>query len=244
MGWRPLNSQGPSALPHPLGEAEHQGTTFTQRTDHDLKTAVIDEIAWLPSVNSDHIGVAVTGGVVTLSGRVDSYPERYRAEQAALGVRGVTAVAEEITVQGTPESSDTSIAREANHALAQAIDVPTGSVQVLVKNSVLTLNGSIPWQFQRLAAARAVRYIKGVHGIHNNVSVIPTVSPQGIKDAISGALMRDALLEGHNITVSTDGGHVTLTGKVHTFAERRQAESTAWSAPGVSKVSCNLVVGA
>ncbi len=133
-----------------------EAQTFTQRSDHDLKTDVINELLLLGTGNSDHIGVAVTSGVVTLSGQVDSYRERYNAERAVLGVRGVTAVAEEISVRGTPTSHDTTIARTANRALADAIDVPTGSIQVLVKNQVVTLTGSLRWQFQSQAAERAI----------------------------------------------------------------------------------------
>lgn len=145
--------------------------TFTQRSDHDLKTDVTRELARLGGGNSDHIGVAVTAGVVTLTGQVDSYRERYSAEQAVLSVRGVTAVAEEISVRGTPESDDTTIARTANLALARAVDVPANSVQVLVKNQTVTLTGSVRWQFQRQAAEGAVRPIAGVHRIHNHLSV-------------------------------------------------------------------------
>jgi osmotically-inducible protein OsmY len=177
--------------------SEDDVMTFATRTDHELKTAVVAEIAAVANVNSDHVGVAVTDGVVTLSGRVDSYPERCHAGQAALRVQGVTAVAEELTVRGRLESSGTAIAREAHHALGQATDVPKGSVQVLVQNNVLTLSGSTPWQFQRVAAERAVRSIPGVRSISNNLRI-----------------------------------------------ERRQAQTTAGSAPGVSKVTCDLVVRA
>lgn len=213
---------------------------LTDRTDTDLKNAVADQIAWLPSVNNAHIGVSVTDGVVTLSGEVDSYPERYQAERAALGVRGVHAVAEEITVRSLPGTTDSVIAKEAHEALERAIDVPKGAVQVTVANHVITLSGNTPWQFQREAAARAVRYLKGVTGIHNNLIVKPVASASGIKTAIVEAFTRDAQLEARNITVMTDGGHITLEGKVHTWAEQHQADWAAWSAPGVSNVTNNL----
>jgi osmotically-inducible protein OsmY len=214
-----------------------------ERTDADLKNAVSAEIAWMPNVNSAHIGVSVTGGVVTLSGEVNSYPERYHAEQAALRVRGVSAVAEEITVRGLAGTTDTVIAREAHEALERAVDVPADAVQVTVADHAITLTGNTSWQFQREAAARAVRYLKGVTAIHNNLIVKPTASSSGIKTAIGDAFTRDAQLEARNITVVTDGGHITLEGKVHTWAEQHQAGWAAWCAPGVNKVTNNLRIG-
>jgi osmotically-inducible protein OsmY len=214
-----------------------------ERTDTDLKNAVSDAIDWLPSVNSAHIGVSVSQGVVTLSGQVDSYPQRYQAEKAALRVRGVNAVAEEITVRGLAGTTDSGIAKEAHEALERAVDVPKDTVKVTVQEHVITLTGNMTWQFQREAAARAVRYLHGVIGIHNNLSIKPAASADGIKTAITDALTRDAQLEARNITVMTDGGHVTLEGKVHTWSEQHQADWAAWSAPGVSAVTNNLRIG-
>jgi osmotically-inducible protein OsmY len=51
-------------------------TQTQQRSDAQLKDAVVDELEWTPSVNSTHIGVAVDHGAVTLSGEVDSYPAK------------------------------------------------------------------------------------------------------------------------------------------------------------------------
>ena len=216
--------------------------TFIERTDPELKKAVVQEISYLPSVNSTNIGVAVRDGVVTLSGEVDTYPERFLAEKATLRVRGVNAVAEEITVRSSAGATDAKIAQEAHEALDRAVDVPPGSVKVMVMEHVITLTGNTTWHFQREAAARAVRYLKGVTGIHNNVTIIPTVTAAGIKDAINGALVRDAELEARKITVHADGGHVTLDGNVHSWAERVQADRAAWSAPGVTNVTSNLKV--
>lgn len=212
---------------------------LTERTDTDLKTAVTQEISWLPNVNSTHIGVSVNHGVVTLSGEVDSFPERFQAEQAALRIRGVSAVAEEITVRSLPGTNDSAIAHEAHQALERAVDVPD-NVQVTVQDHVITLTGNTTWQFQREAASRAVRYLKGVTGVRNNLIVKPVASAIGIKTAIVEALTRDALLEARNITVATDGGHITLEGKVHSWSEQQHARRAAWSAPGVTEVTNNL----
>jgi osmotically-inducible protein OsmY len=216
--------------------------TFLKRSDPDLKKAVVEEISYQPSVNSTNIGVAVKNGVVTLSGEVDSYPERYLAEKATLRVRGVSAVAEEITVRNSEGATDSSIAQEAHEALERAVDVPADTITVMVKDHAVTLSGTTRWHFQRVAAARAVRYLKGVTGIHNDVTITPDASAAGIKDAINGALVRDAELEARKITVHADGGHVTLDGHVHSRAELIQADWAAWSAPGVTNVTSNLTV--
>ncbi|MBI3468932.1 MAG: BON domain-containing protein, partial [Planctomycetes bacterium] len=53
------------------------------KSDIELKQDVADELKWEPSVNEAHIGVTVHNGVVTLTGHVPSYAEKYGAEKAA-----------------------------------------------------------------------------------------------------------------------------------------------------------------
>jgi osmotically-inducible protein OsmY len=165
------------------------------------------------------------------------------AEKAALRVRGVTAVAEEITVQNSwAERTDTDVAREATEALERAVEVPPDSVKAVVHDHHITLSGEVPWHFQREAAERAVRYTRGVFGVSNTIGIRPTVSAAGLKSAITAALVRNAQLEGKDITVMTDAGHVTLQGTVNSWSERRQADTAAWSAPGVTAVLNHLQI--
>ncbi len=213
----------------------------TPRTDAELQDAVAKELEWAPNVNSTGIGVSVDGGAVTLSGEVDSYPERRRAEKAALRVRGVTAVAEEITVRNLWGAvSDSDIAREATEALQRDIDVPHDSVKAVVLNHSITLSGPVHWEFQRKAADRAVRNLKGVAGLYNAITIEPAVSPSGVQQAISKAFVRTAQFDGKHVTVTADAGVVTLEGTVHSWSERQQANATAWSAPGVTGVTNRL----
>ncbi|MDQ6615662.1 MAG: BON domain-containing protein [Actinomycetota bacterium] len=218
-------------------------TQTLQRTDADLKDAVAEELAWTPSVNSAHIGVAVDHGAVTLSGEVDTYPERLQAEKAALRVRGVVAVAEEVTVRNSwGAANPADVAREASEALERAVNVPD-SVKAVVHDHFITLSGTVAWQFQRAAAERAVRFLRGVTGVHNNIAIKPAVSAAGLKNAISAAFVRSAQLEGKNITVTADGGVVTLEGTVHSWSDKSQATTAAWSAPGVTSVMNRLRIG-
>lgn len=216
-------------------------TQTHQKTDSALKTAIISELAWTPGVDSAHVGVAVTDGAVTLSGEVESYPEKYRAEKAVARVRGVTAIAQEITVRCRRTTNDTDIAREAGEALDRAVDVPAGSVTASVHDHSVTLSGQVPWNYQREAAGRAVRYLRGVTNLDNAVSIRPEVSAKDIEGSISAALVRTARAEAQDTVVTADtAGTVTLAGTVHSMTERRAAEYAAWSAPGVADVVNHL----
>jgi osmotically-inducible protein OsmY len=87
-----------------------------------------------------------------------------------------------------------------------------------------------------------VRYLPGVKGVSNNITLKPSVQPTAVKDAIEKALKRDAEIDAKNIRVSTDGGKVTLAGTVRSWDERDEARSAAWNAPGVTEVENDLVV--
>jgi osmotically-inducible protein OsmY len=212
-------------------------------SDRELKSAIVDELEWTPSVNSTHIGVTVTDGAVTLFGEVDSYPEKRLAEKAAERVRGVSAIAEDITVRATWAAlNDTDIARETDETLRRSVDVPD-SVQLSVNDGTVTLSGTVTWQFERAAAARAVRYAKGVRAVHDEITIRPGVVAADLTTAIGAALLRNAELEAEHITVLTHtDGSVTLTGAVASWSERRQAEHVAWSAPGATRVTNLLTV--
>jgi osmotically-inducible protein OsmY len=217
--------------------------TTTTRTDPDLHRDVVDELAWTPNLDGTGIVIAVDHGVVTLSGDVASYPERLIAENAALRIVGVAALADEITVRHTWAAvTDTDLARDVGEALARAIDVPADSVKATVHDHIVVLSGTTAWNFQRLAATRAVRHLKGVRAIQNRVTLKPTVSPDGIRAAISAALARDAQLEARDITVTSNNGEVVLEGEVRSWSERHAADNAAWSAPGVTHVVSKLRV--
>lgn len=218
--------------------------TLTQNvSDAKLKTAVLDELEWSPEVNGTHIGVAVDRGAVTLSGEVETLPERRLAEKAAMRVHGVTAIAEELTVRSNwGTANDTDIARDAGHALDSAVNVPS-TVKAAVRDHHITLSGTVHWQFEREAAMQAVRYLRGVDGIVNNVGIKPQVSAGNLKNVIEAAYVRNAQVESQNLKVTADGtGAVTLEGHVNTWAERKQAEHLAWSAPGVTSVHNLLTI--
>jgi osmotically-inducible protein OsmY len=218
-------------------------TTRQQTKDLQITAAVERELAWLPSVDSTRIAVSVRDGAVTLSGEVDTYPEKVLAGKAAQRVQGVIGLALEITVNHEwAAATDADIARESAEALLRAIDVPR-SVKAGVAHHVVTLSGEVQWQFQREAAIRTVQYLKGVVVVQDATTLRATVASVGLKTSIREALVRNAQLESDQIGVTAHaGGGVTLTGTVGSWAESRQAEHACWAAPGVTAVHNQLTL--
>jgi len=213
------------------------------KTDQQLEKDVRDELRWEPSVTSAEVGVTVSQGVVTLNGTVPTYAEKSAAEKAAQRVAGVKAVADEIRVEPHADHrrSDQQIAQDAVRAVQSHVWVPTG-IQVTVDNGWVTLRGKVTWEYQRKAAYDAVRFLPGVVGVSNEITIKATVRPSGVKEAIETALKRDAEIDAEGITVRADDGKVTLSGTVPSWAERDEAGSAAWRAPGVTDVQNELVV--
>ncbi len=213
------------------------------QSDKSLQQAVLDELKWEPSVNSAHIGVTANNGVVTLTGHVGSYTEKWAAELAAGRVFGVKAIAEELEVRFplSEKQGDDDIAKRALQVLSWDINVPKDKVKIKVEKGWVTLSGDVDWYYQRSAAEADVRKLHGVIGVSDNIKIKPSV--QASVAQINDALSRNAQIEAKNITVTADGGKVTLSGNVDTWYERGLAEHTAWSAQGVTQVDNRLTVG-
>ncbi len=221
------------------------------KTDAELQQDVMSELKWEPTIiKAAEIGVGVTDGVVTLSGYVDTYGEKWSAERAAARVFGVKAVADELQVSlpDVFQRPDEDIAQAAANALQWNVWLThmIDRIEVVVENGWITLSGDVDWWYQKDAAGDTVRNLLGVRGLSNNIAIAPrtpiAVNAQDIKDKIESAFQRNALLDSRRITVEIRGGKVILRGSVRNWAEREQVERAASAAPGVFDIESHIII--
>lgn len=214
------------------------------KTDSQLQQDILAELRWDPKINAAHIGVEVVKGVVTLSGHVDSFVEKWNAEQAVKRVPGVKILAVELDVMlpNDNKRSDTEIALAVSNALKHNIYRLDQFVKAKVEGAIVTLTGEAQWQYQVDAATNAIRYLAGVVGINNRVLLKPSISVSAVKKDIDEAIQRRARNDMKNIQVEIKGNEVLLSGKVEDWSERNLAIDAAWGVVGVQKVSDQMTI--
>jgi osmotically-inducible protein OsmY len=215
------------------------------KADADIKRDVEAELRFRPDIDERDIAVNVTNSVVSLTGFTRTFLDKERAEQAVKRVAGVSGVANDVEVRlGEGDGlTDPQIARAAVQAIRFELPTVSENIKVLVHHGHVTLEGKVEWYYLKEQAERAVRRQHGVMGVTNLINIEPSARPSEIKQRIEDAFRRSAQIDADRITIEALGGEVTLRGKVRTWSERDEAQQTAWSATGVTKVKNEITIG-
>lgn len=213
------------------------------KSDKEIQKDVIAELNFDPAVNQAEIGVQVKGGVVTLTGHVSNYSEKWNAETAAQRVAGVKALVidMDIILPKLSVRTDADIAQSVENILRWKTFLPEGAVNITIENGWVKLSGEVEWEYQRQLTIEAIRHITGVTGVSDDIKLKPKAESNTIKPVIEAALKRRARDSSQNIQVAVQGGEVTLTGHVLNWSDRYLATHSAWNTPGVSKVKDHMV---
>lgn len=213
------------------------------RTDHDIQSAVQDELEWTPGLDAAALGVAAEHGAVSLSGKVTTYLQRRAASKAALRVRGVRALVDNIVVNSTSNyvQTESDLATAVQRVLESNSSIPS-AVKAELNGSIVTLIGEVEWDFERQNARHAVQAIAGIERLDNEITMRARPSDMHAAHQSTSALARNASLYDTEISVHVTGTTAKLTGSVRTWAQRHTAETVAWSSPHMTHLDDEIVV--
>ncbi|WP_405572617.1 BON domain-containing protein [Winogradskyella sp. Asnod2-B02-A] len=214
------------------------------KTDSEIKSDILEELAWQPNIDETEIGVVVEDGTVMLTGVLDDYRKKVAAEDAVKNVRGVKALVGDIQVKygANYQKTDLEISKAIIKAFEWNTAVPEDEISVEVRDGWVNLSGEVDWAYQKDAAKRVAENIIGVKWINNTITIKQTIQPADVKEQINRAFMRSAHIEANAITVEATEGLVKLYGTVHSIAEKKAAEDAAYLSPGVHIVINELEV--
>ncbi len=214
------------------------------KKNDELQKDVQDAIRWEPLLNAAEIGVTAKDGVVSLTGVVDSYAKKLEAENAAKRVIGVKALVVHIQVRIPNQwaKTDAEIANNILAILKSNFHVPYQHLKIQVENGWVTLDGELPWDYQREAVKNAIKYLRGVKGVTSNMGIKSDIRNAIEQKDIKNALSRSLILDNTHISVNVSGTTVTLTGTVNSLFQKEEAGRIAWNTPGISQVNNDLTI--
>ncbi|MHB1022148.1 MAG: BON domain-containing protein [Acidobacteriaceae bacterium] len=224
-------------------------TTASATNDAQVEANVIKV---LNSSKFKNVQVAVSNGIVTLTGTVDLYAYKRQAYDKTHHKYKNIAIRNMIEVVGT-EVSDA----ELQSKLAQKIAYDRvgygttmfNAIGVSVRNGVVTLSGHAYWPPDKDSAVGVAEYFPGVKDVIDNIEVDP-VSPMDDRIRIAVArsvygfptLNKYAIDPAKPIRITVINGNVTLNGMVDSQADKDAAGIRANQVSGVFKVINDLQV--
>jgi len=227
-------------------------TRTNSQTQSDVETALLTD----PATDSYEVSTSVSGtGRVTLTGTVDSWQERELTEKVVMGVRGVTGINNNITVEYPTERSDIEIKPEIKSALKWNQLVDHGLIDVKVNDGKVTLSGVVGSASEK-REAEIDAWVYGVKSVNTDKLKVAewarnddlrkdkyvAKSADKIAEAIEDAFVYDPRVNSFDINVEMRGRVAVLRGEVDNVQAKRAAEQDAMNTVGVYSVDNRMKV--
>ncbi|SAL83823.1 BON domain protein [Caballeronia choica] len=214
------------------------------KSDSQLRQEVEEELMENPAVDANGIGVAVSGGIVTLSGHVADYAQKIAAEKSALRIADVVAVVIGIDVKlrEPDRRTDEDVALGVRAVLDWITGLQEHAIKIKVEKGWVTLSGEVQDGYRSHIAEKNIVHMRGVTGVTNNIRIRGSASPVDIEYNIRRAIQRHTNRELKHLGIEVDVGKVTLSGRLSSLAERSVVWGAARSTPGVKALVDRLVI--
>lgn len=214
------------------------------KSDRQLSVDIQAELKWDRSVQADKIHVLVHEAIVTLSGHVASMVELWLVQAAVQRVYGVQSLDNQLVVLLPHQHvyQDADLVRVAESVLQWTSHVQANCIDVKVSSGWISLTGEVAFDYQRRAAADALRNLAGARGVTNHIGLTPKNSASTVKKDIEAALARQSQGCEPQIRVEVLESDVVLTGTVSSWSEHDQALVSVWSTPGVAHITDHIYV--
>jgi osmotically-inducible protein OsmY len=142
------------------------------KADQEIAQAVRGALIWDVYVPDEKIRSTVSGGWVTLEGKVDRWQEREDAGRCVERLSGVLGVTNKIEV--TPARIDASKIRSSiESALTRRAAREAHHINLSVHDGVVTLTGKVDSWAEKNAVAQLASSSPGVKSVTNNLRVDP-----------------------------------------------------------------------
>ena len=139
-----------------------------------LEPLVADTLRAQPGIDPARLRFTISGdGIVTLEGVVHTYADKCTVEEALLRVPDVWGVRNLLEVRLTigDYRTDATLERVLREMIDSLARMPAELPRVSVRNGWVTLEGTVPYAFQKQLVANAIREVAGVVGITNQIAI-------------------------------------------------------------------------
>jgi len=219
----------------------------TTRSSEEIKKDVADQLYWDSRVHAGAVKVEADDGKVKLTGTVPTYSARRAAQEDAWLVPGVRAVDNQLSVvyeSDTQVPADAQVGTNLANIISWDSDLENADIDASIEDGWVTLRGAVDAYWKKLRAEELASTLTGVHGVTNELAVVPSRSYEDklVADSLVAALERTIPSDVEFVNVQVDRGEVTLTGSVSSLPAFRAAQQTAEYTPGVVAVNNELTI--